>query len=208
MLVRSAWRGIAIVFVPHPCVLSSGGTCHSLPALSGFLTHQCSQYFLVVIVFYISNLVIFPESFRPENSESFCMNISPTQSQRWNESGVNWFLEFYGNRSGSGAFNWWRFFSLYCSEWIKHWWVVAANISIPPMIPLILYLSFKTGGWMLGERATQLAFTTDLSLGMVKAHMQQYLYGSIVFAFIAAVGTGLLSFLLIKIFNRKTDLAA
>jgi len=55
------------------------------------------------------------------------------------------------------------------------------------MIPLIIFLSYKTGGLLTGG-----------------AHFKQYIYGSIVFAVIAGLLTALLTFILLKLFKRKT----
>lgn len=79
---------------------------------------------------------------------------------------------------------------------------VAANISIPPMIPLILYLSYITGGYVLSVD-NHLAFSNDITLAWVKSNLLQYVVGSAVFAVIASVFSGLLTFILLKVFRRK-----
>ena len=211
VLVRSAWRGIAIVFVPiHVYYPPAEERVTHFRPFQDFSRISVLNTFLVVIAFlYIKPRDFFRNLFRPGKFREFLYEhiTGPNHSDGMKAASIGFGIFM-------GIVPIWGFqlvvaiFLAVLFRMNKALVVVAANISIPPMIPLILYLSFKTGGWMLGEHATQLAFTTDLSLGMVKAHMQQYLYGSIVFAFIAAVGTGLLSFLLIKIFNRKTDLAA
>ena len=68
---------------------------------------------------------------------------------------------------------------------------IASNISIPPMIPLIIFLSYKTGGLLTGDKSTG-------------GHFKQYIYGSIVFAVIAGLLTALVAFILLKLFKRKT----
>ncbi|MBK9543375.1 MAG: DUF2062 domain-containing protein [Bacteroidetes bacterium] len=85
--------------------------------------------------------------------------------------------------------------------------IVAANISIPPMIPLIIFLSYKMGHFALGEKAVDMAFTADITLDSIKLHGEQYIVGSILLAFVAAAVFGILSYLLIKIFKRSTHLA-
>ena len=86
--------------------------------------------------------------------------------------------------------------------------IIAANISIPPMIPLIVFASYKMGAWWMGDRAMHLAFSRNISLQDVKANLQQYIYGSITLSVIAAVLLGLASYLLMKIFKRKMIAAA
>jgi glycosyltransferase involved in cell wall biosynthesis len=79
---------------------------------------------------------------------------------------------------------------------------VAANISIPPMIPLILYLSYITGGYVL-SMDNHLDFSSDFSLSWVENNLLQYVVGSAVFAVIASVCSGLLTFVLLKVFRSK-----
>lgn len=68
--------------------------------------------------------------------------------------------------------------------------LIAANISIPPLIPIIIYLSFVTGAAILGGSAFP-EFSSDLSFEDVKADLVQYYLGAVIFATFA----GLLSWL-------------
>ena len=86
--------------------------------------------------------------------------------------------------------------------------IIAANISIPPMIPLIIYLSYKMGAWWMGDHAMHLVFSKNISLHDIKANLQQYVYGSITLAVAAALALGFISYLLMKIFKRKMLVAA
>jgi glycosyltransferase involved in cell wall biosynthesis len=82
--------------------------------------------------------------------------------------------------------------------------IIAANISVPPMIPLIVFLSYKIGAWWMPANATQLVFSKNISLQNIRTNLVQYVYGSITLAVLAALFIGLVSYLLIKIFKRKT----
>lgn len=81
--------------------------------------------------------------------------------------------------------------------------VIAANISIPPMIPLVIFLSYKAGAFWMGHNAMQLDFSRALSIDSIKKNLQQYIYGSISLAIIAGLLFGMLTFLLLKLFHRK-----
>ena len=85
--------------------------------------------------------------------------------------------------------------------------IIAANISIPPMIPVIVFLSYKMGAFWMGAHAMQLDFSKSISLSSIKQNLQQYIYGSISLAIIAGLAFGLLTFGLLKLFNRKSILA-
>src|SRR5689334_3608225 len=75
--------------------------------------------------------------------------------------------------------------------------IIASNISIPPMIPFILYGSMKTGAIILNQT---LALTVkDVTLETVKKMLVQYIPGSIVFALIVGILGWLITFLVLKL---------
>ncbi|MGQ0829131.1 MAG: DUF2062 domain-containing protein [Bacteroidota bacterium] len=80
---------------------------------------------------------------------------------------------------------------------------VAANISIPPMIPLILFGSLKTGQLILGRDVTDNIFNSDLTLETMKQHLFEYVIGSILFAVIMAILLGLTTYIVLKIIGKK-----
>ncbi len=84
--------------------------------------------------------------------------------------------------------------------------IIAANISIPPMIPLILFLSFQAGAWWMGNDAMQLAWKEGITYESMRLNLQQYIYGSISLALLAAVCLGLFSYIMMKTFKRKPAL--
>lgn len=77
---------------------------------------------------------------------------------------------------------------------------ITANISIPPMIPAILYLSYVTGSYVLGEGSWKV--DVALNLQSIGLNLKQYLAGSIVFATIAGLSAGALSYAVLFIFKR------
>ncbi|GAO42103.1 DUF2062 domain-containing protein [Flavihumibacter petaseus] len=76
--------------------------------------------------------------------------------------------------------------------------IAAANISIPPMIPLIIYTSFLAGAPWMGNAASHLTLDTNLSLASIQTNLQQYLLGSVTLAIVAGLVIGLLSYLVMK----------
>jgi glycosyltransferase involved in cell wall biosynthesis len=81
--------------------------------------------------------------------------------------------------------------------------IVAANISIPPMIPVIIFLSYKTGAFWMGANAMQVGFSNALTLDSIKKNLLQYIYGSITLAVVAGVIFGLLTFVFLKLVAKK-----
>ncbi|NOU38815.1 MAG: DUF2062 domain-containing protein [Ferruginibacter sp.] len=81
--------------------------------------------------------------------------------------------------------------------------IIAANISVPPMIPLIIFASYKTGALWMGKNAVQLQFSNALTVNSIKNNLQQYIYGSITLAIVAALFFGIITFILLKLFKKK-----
>lgn len=79
--------------------------------------------------------------------------------------------------------------------------LVASNISIPPMLPLILYGSFVTGAWFLGKSAK--IDLGHITFDTVKQDLIQYITGSFLLAIIAAISFGIITYLLLSIFRKK-----
>lgn len=76
--------------------------------------------------------------------------------------------------------------------------IAAANISIPPMIPFILYGSFLAGKPFMGAKAREIDWTNQLNLTSIQQNLQQYLIGACVLAVAAGIVIGLLSYIVMK----------
>lgn len=81
--------------------------------------------------------------------------------------------------------------------------IIAANISIPPMIPVIIFLSYKMGTFWMGDKAMQISFSKTITLDSIKHNLLQYVYGSISLAIVAAIIFGLLTFIFLKLTGKK-----
>lgn len=79
--------------------------------------------------------------------------------------------------------------------------IVAANISLPPMIPLILYLSYLTGGIVLGENAGLLP-EYPITLAFVKNNLYQYVIGSLLFAVFLSLLSGIILFIVLSCYRK------
>ena len=84
--------------------------------------------------------------------------------------------------------------------------IIAANISIPPMIPIIIFLSYKTGAVWMGDHAGHLEFSRNITLQSIQQNLQQYILGSVTLAIVAGLAVGLLTFIVLKLFKRKSVL--
>lgn len=78
--------------------------------------------------------------------------------------------------------------------------IVASNISIPPMIPFLLFGSYATGGWIL-DRPVALALH-EVTFETIKDSLLQYLAGSMVFAVGCAIVAGLVCLTMLSLFRK------
>ncbi|MGO1815340.1 MAG: DUF2062 domain-containing protein [Sphingobacterium sp.] len=80
---------------------------------------------------------------------------------------------------------------------------LGSNISIPPMIPVIVFLALKIGGWILPLQHPAHFNLRELDGAFIQIHLLQYVLGSFLLAIFVSVGIGALSYLLLKFYSRK-----
>jgi glycosyltransferase involved in cell wall biosynthesis len=81
--------------------------------------------------------------------------------------------------------------------------ILFANISIPPMIPIIIYASYRFGAFWTTDPVKPVSFVKSMSLSAIRYNFKQYLIGSISLAVAAGLAAGLISFILLRLFSRK-----
>jgi glycosyltransferase involved in cell wall biosynthesis len=85
--------------------------------------------------------------------------------------------------------------------------LVFSNLSIPPFMPVMIFLSYLTGGWVLGKSTDGVTLDQGFSLRWIEHNLVQYLVGSIFFSLFLGLGLGLVTYILLRIFrNRKSSL--
>ncbi len=76
---------------------------------------------------------------------------------------------------------------------------VAINISLPPMIPVILYASYLTGGYVLGKGVVQMSLS-NISLDVL--NIKQYLIGAVVLAVVAGIIFAFISYIVLILIKK------
>jgi glycosyltransferase involved in cell wall biosynthesis len=84
--------------------------------------------------------------------------------------------------------------------------VIAANISIPPCIPFILYASMFTGSFFV-DSPVLLPNPSQVSMEFIKQSLTQYFLGSIVLALVAGLLVGFLTYGFLFVTKRKTSVS-
>lgn len=81
--------------------------------------------------------------------------------------------------------------------------VFSAHISIPPMIPVILFLSYKAGEYWMGDRVDRITFGSKITFQTIGQHLEQYIYGSLTLAVVASLSVGLFTYALLKLLKKS-----
>jgi len=81
--------------------------------------------------------------------------------------------------------------------------VTASNISLPPMLPFIIFLSYLLGGWVMGVNISNLPYVHGLGLQWIKENLVQYLLGSLILGFMLSLALGPVTYLLLTVFRKK-----
>ena len=82
--------------------------------------------------------------------------------------------------------------------------LVAANISIPPVIPVLLYFSFVMGGLILNQ-SSHLDFNPQFDFENIKNDLFQYYIGAVVFAALSGLLSGIVSYFLLNFFRNEIN---
>jgi glycosyltransferase involved in cell wall biosynthesis len=80
--------------------------------------------------------------------------------------------------------------------------VTASNISLPPMLPFVIFLSYIIGGWIMGVDGSNLEYSPGLGLQWIKENLLQYLLGSMALGIMLVVVFGPVSYLLLRLFRK------
>jgi len=81
--------------------------------------------------------------------------------------------------------------------------VAASNISIPPILPLILYLSYKAGGLIIGMNPGASHLSPAFNFQWIKANFVQYLVGSVIFGIVLSLVLSSITYALLQIFRKS-----
>jgi glycosyltransferase involved in cell wall biosynthesis len=204
VLVRSAWRGIRIESVPVKVYYPSRSerVSHFRPFMDFARISILNTILVIIALFYIKPFS-FLKYLKKENFKEF-LNKQILQSQ---ESNINISLAV-ALGIFTGILPIWGF-QLITAIALAHLLglsklitSVAANISIPPMIPAILYLSYISGGFVMKE-GSSIRFSTDLSVKSFENNLLQYVIGSIALAVILSIFAGITIFIILKLFRKK-----
>jgi len=207
VLVRAAWKGIRVESIPVTVYYPPKGerVSHFRPFKDFTRISILNTILVLVTFFYIKPRNFFRTLFNREKARKFFLEnfLHAHQSDRIKALSIA-FGVFMGIVPIWGFQLVVAIFLAFILGLNKTLVIIAANISIPPMIPLIIYGSYKMGAYWMGTGKTDISFSKNISLSSVSHNFEQYLYGSISLAIVAGAIFGLLTYLMLKIFKKRT----
>jgi glycosyltransferase involved in cell wall biosynthesis len=201
VLVRASWAGIPIVSVPVKVFYAPKETrvTHFRPFQDSSRVAVLNTFFVFITFLYIKPrdfLRLFQKKNLKNTINTYLIKPEEKQSVKIASLAFGVFM---------GIFPVWGFqliigFAVcYFLKLNKGLFLIAANISIPPLLPFILYFSHYTGGLIL-QRQSDIVLSSGFTLNSIHQEMMQYYIGACVFAVAAGLATLVISFLIVKIF--------
>lgn len=205
VLVRSSWKRIEIIplpvsvyYAPKPERIS-----HFRP-FTDFARISLLNIFLVVYAFLIVNPFRFVKALNRKNIKEFFQNEF---IQNEDKDSKIIFSVMLGVFIGvAPIWGWQMGMALILAMLLKlnrMITIVACNVSIPPMIPVIIYLSYLFGGFIYHHDVVYMEYSHDITLEEIKLNVIQYLIGSLFFGTVLSLIAGLGTWILLKVFRKK-----
>ncbi len=203
VLVRSAWKDIAIKHVPIDVLYQGEERVSHFRPTKDFLRITFLNTVLVLAAALWYRPIQIIRNFTLQKAKQFFIDnlIRTKESSASLSASVAWGI-FWGIVPLWGGQ---LFLSLVTAHWLKLNKLIvgtAAQISVPPMVPLIIYLSYKLGGQVL-NKATTIQFSKKISFETIAGDIYIYAVGACLLAVIAGVLFGLLTFIGLKIFRKN-----
>ncbi|MBC7536939.1 MAG: DUF2062 domain-containing protein [Ferruginibacter sp.] len=210
VLVKGAWRGIKVAAVPVAVYYAPKETrvSHFRPFKDFTRISILNTALVIITFFYIKPRDFLRMLFNKKKLYEFFREhlLAPHHSDLLKSTSVAFgifmgIIPIWGIQLGTAIF------LAILLKLNKALVIIAANISLPPMIPLIIFSSYKIGALWMGDHPGHLEFSSNITRESIRTNLAQYIYGSITLAIMAAVFFGLTTFGLLKLFKRKSILA-
>lgn len=202
VIVRGAWHGLEILPLPISVYYAPAGEriSHFRPFKDFTRISILNTIFVTLALLWYRPLMLIRDfkkkSFKTILNEIFQTNDSTSVKAK--SIGLGIFI---------GIFPIWGF-QMLTGFYLSHVFklnkalvILASNISIPPLLPFILYASYAVGALIFNEPI--LHFNNMLSFKEVTKSLLLYVTGATLFAIVSGVVAYLLSFLILDKYNKK-----
>lgn len=205
VLVRLAWRGVPVKAVPISVIYHQDGQriTHFRP-FKDFSRISVLNTALVLIAFFYIHPRDFIRALNWTNVKAFfernLFNTGASNAQLAKEIGFGFFMgivPIWGYQMLTAVF------LSHLMRMNKVVVLLAANISLPPVMPFIIYGSYLLGGWVIDTTEKPLTFDSELDLATLSGHFLQYVVGAVMLAVAAGIVGSLLFYILFTLFRKN-----
>jgi glycosyltransferase involved in cell wall biosynthesis len=204
VLVRLAWRGVKVISVPvNVYYAPKEERVSHFRKVHDFTRISIVNSIMVFMALLLVRPFLFTKSLRKKSFKGFIKEYVVDS----NDSNIRLSLSVaLGLFVGITPFWGWQmiiaFGVAYLLKLNKFLTVAASNISLPPLLPFIIFLSYLAGGIVMGVE-NNLSFSSGINFEWIKHNLLQYIVGSFVLGIITAIALGAITFLLLEIFRKK-----
>lgn len=205
VLVRLAWRGVPVTSVPVSVVYHNEQKriTHFRPFKDFFRISVLNTVLVLLAYLYIHPRNFF-RALSWENIKLFfdrnLIRTGASNAKLASEIGFGFFM---------GIVPIWGY-QMIVAVFLSHLMrlnkvvvLLAANISLPPVMPFIIYGSYLLGGNFIETEGKPLRFDSELTFEVIGAHLLQYLVGAVMLAALSGLVGWLLFYLLFSIFRKN-----
>ena len=202
IIVRTAWKGIDVMNIPIDILYDPNERVSHFRPFQDFTRISILNTFLVFLTIFYIKPRNFLFSFKKKNIRTFIKEDILGSNDSNKAKALSIALGIFLGIAPFWGFQ--TFLAIFLASMFRLNKVISffcSNISIPPMIPLIIYLSLLTGGFILQDH-----FHLDFSLvsfEIIKKNLLRYIIGSLVLATFCSIVSGVLSYFLLTYFSQK-----
>ena len=196
VLVRSSWRGVPVKPVPIGVLYDPAERVSHFRPVWDFARISLLNTFLVLIALFYIKPRDFLRKFQKKSLRTFLKEDLLEAGLSDSKKAFSIALGIFFGLSPLWGFQ--TVLSITLAVLLglnKSLAFLASNISIPPMIPVIIWSSLKVGGFFVGG---DLLPKGDITQEFVKTHLVQYLTGSFILATLMAGLLGGATYLFLK----------
>jgi glycosyltransferase involved in cell wall biosynthesis len=204
VIVKSAWKGIKVL--PVPISVKYFGkdekVSHFRP-FTDFARISILNSFLVLLAILFFRPFSFIRSFNRKNISEFFNNHFVNNKD--SDSKIIFSVMLGAFMGVAPVWGWQMAIALLLAivfKLNKVITLVVSNISVPPMIPIILYLSYKFGG-MVYYNSIEIVYDKGLNIGIIGDNLIQYLIGSVLFGIALSLFSGISTYFLLKALRKR-----
>lgn len=202
IIVRTAWNGVIVKNIPVNILYDLNERVSHFRPFKDFTRISILNTILVIITLLYIKPRDFFRNFKKKSFKQFIKeDVLESNDSNFVKSASIALGVFIGIAPFWGFQTFLAIFLAVLFKWNKILSFTFSNISIPPMIPFIIFASLKVGELFVGGK-TPLFSENKLTFEAIKNHLAQYFVGSFILAVVTALIFGFISYFLLSISKK------